>query len=316
MIHLTIRQLNYFVHIVDEGSMTRAGRVLNLAPTALSLQVKAMEDRLGVKLLHRHSRGVRPSDDGKTLYERSRDILAMAEETQRLISRRPSTRRTVHMGLLPSMVRMVGIDIMPAAAKELPDFNFHMSDLSSRNQLARLMNKELQFAVLRGVGDEIGLRSIDIIEERLVFVTSPQEARTTRTIDLSEALSANLAFYKEGDGLWRAVHDAALAAGKPVCVSQLVGSSFVLRGLVMNGLNSAILPFGIVEEDARADKLVIHDIVDQPILQRISLAWLEDKEDDLPTSSVIRFAQGLAAELDRRTGGLMRSLRYDFPDAR
>lgn len=311
--YLTFRQMLYFVRIVEEGSMTRAGEVLHLVPTALSLQIKGLEDRLGVKLLHRHSRGVRPTDEGVTFYTRSCEILAMVEETEHLISARSDLPLVVQLGILPSIIRMLGTDLMLLAAELLPDIDLRLSEASTRNQIDRLRSRELQFALVRSLPAEDSLQQIDIIEERLVFVTAPEAARLDRTVTLSDALSGNLAFYREGDGIWQAVHAAALAAGRTVRVTQLIGSSFVLRDMVIKGRNTAILPFGIVAKDALAHLLVIHEITDQPVLQRISLAWLTDEEPRLPTRDIVQFVQEIASELDRRTGSLMRSSRNVRP---
>ncbi len=58
---MNLRQLRYFVKVVEVGSMTRAAEQLFVAQPALGVQVKALEERLGVELLVRHSRGVAPN---------------------------------------------------------------------------------------------------------------------------------------------------------------------------------------------------------------------------------------------------------------
>lgn len=313
--YLTFRQLNYFVHIVDAGSMTRAGDILHLAPTALSFQVKAMEDQLGVTLLHRHSRGVRVTEQGVILYDRGRKILSFVQETERLISAKPNPRTVVQLGLLPSITRLMGIDVVLAAADRLPDLDFRLWEGSTRNQITNLRSGELQFAVVRGQTASDDLGQIDMIEEQLVFVTAPKNARPGRVVSLDEVLDDNLVFYREGSGCWQAVHDAAEAKNQAVSVAQIVGSASVLRSLVMQGRNTAILPFGIVEKEAQSGLLIIHEIVDKPIWQRISLTWMKNMESTLPTGDIIEFVKGLASELDRRTNQVMRTLQDDSSSA-
>ena len=302
---LTLRQLRYFSRIIEAGTITGAAHRLHLAPTALSLQVKAMEDRLGVKLLHRHSRGVRPTASGELLYDRGLKILAMVQETERAVSRSPSARQPVELGLPPSMVRLLGIDVVHAAAEQSPSLDLRLSEVSTRSQLAQLETGELQFGLARGLSPTAGLRQLAMIEERLVFVTAPQAARPDRILNLREALSGNLAFYREGDSVWRAVHATAQAAGETVKAARVVGSVFGLRELVTQGRTAAILPFGLVERDAKSDMLVVHEIVDQPVRQWISLAWLAGEEQNLPIGDVIEFVKGLAGELGRRSGQYM-----------
>jgi DNA-binding transcriptional LysR family regulator len=58
---MTPRQLKYFVEIARTGSITTAASTLHIAQPALSHHIAAMEEELGVSLLERHARGVRPT---------------------------------------------------------------------------------------------------------------------------------------------------------------------------------------------------------------------------------------------------------------
>lgn len=304
---LTLRQLRYFSRIVEAGSITGAAQVLNLAPTALSVQVKTMEDRLGVKLLHRHSRGVRPTDQGHTLYESGREILALVRETECRVSTGRPTRQVVEMGILPSMVRLLGLDFLHAAVQQTPSVDLRLYEIASRSQIAHLKAGELHFALARGLRPQPKLRQIGVLEEYLVYVTAPQEARHEGRVELRDILSGDLAFYREGDSVWRAVHAAAAAAHLTVPSADVIGSVFMLREMVAKRQTSAIVPFGLVEKDAKAGALVVHQIVDHPVRQQIYLAWHADREDRLPTAEAIASTTALAAELGRRFGGFMRA---------
>ena len=65
---IQLRHLHYFVGIVDAGSLSRAASTLFVAQPALSQQMADLEQRLGVPLLHRSARGVRPTPAGLLLY--------------------------------------------------------------------------------------------------------------------------------------------------------------------------------------------------------------------------------------------------------
>lgn len=71
---MELRQLRYFVKIVELGSMSRAASVLYIAQPALSQQVTGLERDLG-QLLIRNARGVAPTAAGRTLYQRAVRIL-------------------------------------------------------------------------------------------------------------------------------------------------------------------------------------------------------------------------------------------------
>src|SRR5512144_3221536 len=83
---MNLRQLKYFVGVIDAGNMTRAAEQLHVAQTALGMQIRQLEEDLGIALLVRHSRGVEPTKAGKLLYSRALDILKLVEETRDEVS--------------------------------------------------------------------------------------------------------------------------------------------------------------------------------------------------------------------------------------
>ena len=68
---MNLRQLKYFIGVVEAGNMTRAAERLHVAQTALGMQIRQIEEELGVPLLVRHSRGVEPTKAGKLLHARA-----------------------------------------------------------------------------------------------------------------------------------------------------------------------------------------------------------------------------------------------------
>lgn len=68
-------ELSAFVAVADEMSFTKAARRLGLSPASLSLSVRALEERLGVRLLNRTTRSVAATDAGQTMLARLRPLL-------------------------------------------------------------------------------------------------------------------------------------------------------------------------------------------------------------------------------------------------
>jgi LysR family transcriptional regulator, nitrogen assimilation regulatory protein len=73
------RQLYYFVRIVEAGSFSQAARTIHVAQPALSQQITELEASLGVPLLQRSARGVRPTAAGERLYDEASSILRKLE---------------------------------------------------------------------------------------------------------------------------------------------------------------------------------------------------------------------------------------------
>lgn len=78
---MEIRVLRYFIEIAREGSMTAAAEVLHVSQSALSKQMKELEEELGQKLFRRGSRSMSLTDEGILLRRRAEDILEMVDRT-------------------------------------------------------------------------------------------------------------------------------------------------------------------------------------------------------------------------------------------
>ncbi len=76
---MDLRAMRYFIAIVDQGSLTRAAEVVCVAQPALSQQLATLEKELGVPLVHRGAKGVKPTEAGRTLYRHARNILRQVE---------------------------------------------------------------------------------------------------------------------------------------------------------------------------------------------------------------------------------------------
>jgi len=86
-------KLRIFHAVAEAGSFTHAGDTLHLSQSAVSRQISALEDSLGVPLFHRHARGLIPTEQGELLYRTVKDVfhkLAMAESRLAESKERPS----------------------------------------------------------------------------------------------------------------------------------------------------------------------------------------------------------------------------------
>ena len=79
---MTLKQLEYFVTIINCGSISAAAQQLHISQPPLSMQIRSLEEELGVLLLERSTRVVRATDAGQRLYEKALDILDLVKETE------------------------------------------------------------------------------------------------------------------------------------------------------------------------------------------------------------------------------------------
>jgi len=118
---MNLEQLEYFVHVAELGSFSKAALVLDIAQPALSRQVRALETDLRETLPLRNGRGVQLTEAGRRLFEHSVGVLQMVSRAREDMgaSRDEPVGRIV-IGLPPSMGRQLTLPPIDAFRQQLP----------------------------------------------------------------------------------------------------------------------------------------------------------------------------------------------------
>ncbi len=127
---LELRQLHYFVAVVEEGSMTRAAARLHIAQQSLSQQIRTLETQLGAPILTRSSRGVTLTTVGAVLLREARAVLSQAERATDAVYRaaRGDTGE-LRVGFLTTVAHDLMPPIVRAFAYHYGGITLHTEDL-------------------------------------------------------------------------------------------------------------------------------------------------------------------------------------------
>jgi LysR family nitrogen assimilation transcriptional regulator len=252
---LNLRQLKYFVGIVDAGNMTRAADQLHVAQTALGMQIKQLEEDLGVALLVRHSRGIEPTKAGKLLYDRALEILKQVEDTRnQVIAVEGDPGETIRLGITPALMAAVGTDIALSVRENAPNVFLSMAEAMSHVLTGMLERGEVDFILGYDTPEQPQFSRIALMQDDLFLVTKPNGG-TKRTIDFAEAIRSDLAMPEAGDAVRNAVLRAAKDLGLELRVAYEVRSVSAMKSLVLRGEAVSVLPLFSVAEEVQAGKL-------------------------------------------------------------
>jgi LysR family nitrogen assimilation transcriptional regulator len=240
---IKLRQLIYLKKAIDVGNITKAAEQLHVAQTALGIQIRNLEDELGVQLLERHSRGVTATTAGDLLYRHAEDILNRVEEARRAVMAQGDDRpRTLSLGLTPSIIRLVGDDIVMGLAESVPGVSLHITEDFSFALMRQLAQGDLDCVLSYAPQADPKFERLALLEEDLFYITSPEEARETGPITFREVLSADLALTGREDAVYqragqraapRARNQRHLRGAVDPCVEEPGGEE---RGRVDNAL--------------------------------------------------------------------------------
>ncbi|RSO48585.1 LysR family transcriptional regulator [Streptomyces sp. WAC 06725] len=278
---MELRQLRYFVSVVEEGGFTRAAARLHLAQPGLSAQIRQLEKEVGQPLLDRSGRSVTPTEVGRAVLPHARAALAAAEAVRQTVDAYTGLLRgRVTLGLVSGATGHV-FDI----AALLADFHdAHTSveltlteDTTERMQAA-LLAGELDIAIL-GTAEEVpppGMAFQTVIDVPLVATVAPGVPLPNRTygttIPLADLRDRPLICLPHGTGVRAALERGCSQAGFRPRVAFEAAAPHVLVRLAARGLGIAVLPAG--EDESPLDgQLRTMRIVRPEMRARIALAW-------------------------------------------
>jgi LysR family nitrogen assimilation transcriptional regulator len=269
---MNLRQLRYFTGVVETGNMTRAAEQLHVAQTALSMQIRQLEEELGVALLTRHSRGVEPTRAGALLHRRAQEIIALVERARsELAAAGHDMSESIRFGTTPALMPMVGADLAVHVREHLPQVVLGLIEEMSHVLIEQLSKAELDFILCYDVPEMPGILRTALLQDDLVLV-SQAAGHQNVPIALVEALEETLAMPEEGDSVRSAVAKASRELGLELRVTYEIRSISAMRALAARGAASCILPYASVIDDARSGRLDVRPITMPPIRRTLFLA--------------------------------------------
>lgn len=143
------RQLRYFVKVVEAGSFSRAAATIHVAQPALSQQVGDLEEQLGVSLLLRSARGVRPTAAGTVLYHEASDIIRQLDQLPGIVrSSKGEVEGIVNFGMTTALAGAFAGPAVAACREALPKVTLKFSDADSDVLEARIEAQKLDMALV------------------------------------------------------------------------------------------------------------------------------------------------------------------------
>ncbi|HAU8669590.1 TPA: tricarballylate utilization LysR family transcriptional regulator TcuR [Salmonella enterica subsp. enterica serovar Dublin] len=275
---MELRQLRYFVRIIETGSMGNAAQDLDIGVSALSQQMSRLENELAIRLLQRTSRGVTPTNAGLAFYSQAQLALRHADDAI-LAAREARLSGHVSVGTAPSTASILGIPFIHAMQENYADVRLHVVESLSGN-LERMINtRQIDLAVVFQKDKILRWSARPILEEQLFLIGSHAllAALPDNPITPEQLAGIPLIMPSQGHGL-RGRLDAVCQehALNVEIVAEIDGLALLMRA-VRDGLGATLQPGAAISHlDNDALRVIgVHN----PVLSRPNfLVSLSDDE--------------------------------------
>lgn len=272
---MELRQLEYLVAVVEEGSFTRAAQRERVAQPAVSAQIRRLERMVGQQLLTRSSREVRLTEAGAALLPHARAALAAVRAAQHAVD---EVADIVRGAVAIGTVTLHPVDVAALMAdfhRDHPQVELTLLTDNSDELLVGLAEGRLDLAIVSVAADVMpdGLDGVPITDEIIeAAVALDHPLRRRATVTLPELCELPLISLPVGTGLRSRLDEACAAAGVRPRIGFEATNPQELANLARHGLGVAILPRSMARGGAG-----LHALRLTPTLRgRLMWAWRRD----------------------------------------
>jgi DNA-binding transcriptional LysR family regulator len=251
-----LTSLTAFVRVVDSGGFSAAGRRLDMSTTMVSNHVRALEERLGARLLNRTTRKVSLTEIGKTYYDRATQILADIEQADDIAGALQSTPRgTLRIYTGAHVISFVA----PVVAEFVSRYPDVKVDLNMGERAVDVIDEGFDVAIRLTPPPDSSLIVRSLATWRHVLCCSPSylemHGRPRQLSELTERNCLRHVFYPFGDE-WHFVDRKDLPVTVRVSGNLTTNSGEILRRATLDGIGVSMAAGFLVHDDLEAGRLV------------------------------------------------------------
>ena len=208
------RQLQAFCAVVEKKSFSQAAEQLGVTQPAVSLQVRALEERVGQTLLDRSGRRVEPTEAGERLYRSAQRMLALEEQLLEEVS--ADDGRIVGTLAIGASTGP-GAHLVPLLLCEFQaqhsDLHVALSIWDTQTVIDKVAERQLELGVVGALRRHRSLEFEPLARDEIVLAVPPGHAPAGGTITVDELKNETLIVMQEGAGVRQVVEEELRRAG-------------------------------------------------------------------------------------------------------
>lgn len=290
------RQLAAFCTVVERRSFSQAAERLGVTQPAVSLQVRALEKRLGTQLLDRSGRRVEPTEAGLRLYRGAQRMLSLEHQ---LVSEVAATAEGELTGDL-----VLGASTGPAAIavpvvlcefqRAHPGVRVFLTVSDTHTVIERVAARELELGIVGASRRHRGVRFEPFFSDQVILACPPGHRFAGRTVTLDELREETLILMQEGAGVRQILEDSLRRLGvrlRDLDVRLELGLQESVRRAVEAGYGVTFISRTAIESDLETGTLAEARVEGLEATREISLASAAGRARTRVADTFVAFAR-------------------------
>lgn len=263
---LTLRQLQIFVVAARHLSYARAAEELHLTPPAVSMQLKQLEDNVGLPLFERMGRGVGLTDAGEMLVHHAMRVLGEIKDAEaNLQSLLGAESGQISVGLV-STAKYFMPKLLAKFSQENPGIEVQFTVGNREALLQKLQDNAIDLAVMGRIPVEIDAHAEPLASHPYVIIApADHPLREARRFDLQELRHETFLLREEGSGSRRVAEEMFKNHLFKPARTIGMGSNETIKQAVMAGMGISLLSLHTMPLELKTQEVSLLDVVGTPI---------------------------------------------------
>lgn len=246
--------LRMFEAVARLGAMNRAAVELNTVQSNVTTRIRLLEDRIGVPLFRRHTRGVALTSAGERLLPYARQVAKLLADAKRAVDETGTPRGLLKIGSLETTAAYRLPPLISRYGLAYPAVDLSLKTSTNVRLIEDVLNYELDGAFVCGPIDHPDLEQSVMFYEELVVATATGRERFSTLMETGE-----LKILVKGPGCAYRDRFEEMLARRGIMTSRIeFGTLDAIIGCVSAGLGETLLPKGVLAAAAKDHRLDIH----------------------------------------------------------
>jgi LysR family transcriptional regulator, nitrogen assimilation regulatory protein len=286
---MDLKQIQYFIALFEDGSVTRAAKRLNIVQPALSMQISKLEAEIHQRLFDRGPHGMTPTDAARLMYRLYVPIIRDIDHACEQLSRSDViVTGRVALGMVSSEAQSVLPESLATFNALFPQVEVSVSDGFSAQLIDAVEGGQLDAAIINKPRGRLALDTRALLDEEMVLVTSVEHGRVLPDeIDLAVLGDVELVLPSRRNGLRGALDAALLSADIVIQPRFEIDLLNTIVQFVEQSSVATILPRVVVQRKVDEGTLRAHRIVSPVIVRHIVCVSHPKRPMSLATNALI-----------------------------
>ncbi|QMV40276.1 LysR family transcriptional regulator [Cohnella cholangitidis] len=296
---LNVHQLHIFYTVAERGSFSAAAQALHMTQPAVTMQVQALEERFGTKLLNRTTKKLELTEAGHRLLPQARKAVELMRDTdEMMVAYIEELKGRLQFAASLTIGEYVLPSLLGPFLRRFPDVTVDMKVMNTTEIVDAVAHQGLEFGIIEAPCEVPGLEVQTVMDDELLLITPTDHPFASRDeVTLEEFMREPMVLREKGSGTRMIMEEELRRHGVSEAELRVVsefGSTGAVKSAVEAGLGLSLLSIWTIKHELALGLLKPVKISGVNFRRQFYAVWLQSSLLSIPATALLQDLRGLS----------------------